>query len=299
MSEHHGHAKLSGSKLLWTILLNISITLAQFIGGILSGSMALLSDAVHNLSDVISLVVSYVANRLARRKATTDKTFGYKRAEIIAAFINATSLILIAVWLIYESILRLLSPSEIEEVTVIYLSLIAIMGNGLSVLLLKNQKENNLNIRSAYIHLFSDLLASVAVLIGALAISFFNWHIIDPILSIAISIYLIYLSYDLLKDSMQILMLYTPYEVNLNEVIQAVHAFSEVKKLHHIHIWKLNETEIHLEAHIDLNENLDLKAFNVLQQRIEQMLLDRFKINHITLQPEYNKDDSKAFIVQD
>lgn len=299
MSEHHGHAKLSGSKLLWTILLNISITLAQFIGGILSGSMALLSDAVHNLSDVISLVVSYVANRLARRKATTDKTFGYKRAEIIAAFINATSLILIAVWLIYESILRLLSPSEIEEVTVIYLSLIAIMGNGLSVLLLKNQQENNLNIRSAYIHLFSDLLASVAVLIGALAISFFNWHIIDPILSIAISIYLIYLGYDLLKDSVQILMLYTPYEVNLNEVIQAVHAFSEVKKLHHIHIWKLNETEIHLEAHIDLNENLDLKAFNVLQQRIERLLFEKFKINHITLQPEFEKSDSKEFIVQD
>lgn len=299
MSEHQGHAKLSGSKLLWTILLNISITLAQFIGGILSGSMALLSDAVHNLSDVISLVVSYVANRLARRKATTDKTFGYKRAEIIAAFINATSLILIAVWLIYESILRLLSPSEIEEVTVIYLSLIAIMGNGLSVLLLKNQQENNLNIRSAYIHLFSDLLASVAVLIGALAISFFNWHIIDPILSIAISIYLIYLGYDLLKDSVQILMLYTPYEVNLNEVIQAVHAFSEVKKLHHIHIWKLNETEIHLEAHIDLNENLDLKAFNVLQQRIERLLFEKFKINHITLQPEFEKSDSKEFIVQD
>ncbi|MGA0987752.1 MAG: cation diffusion facilitator family transporter, partial [Flavobacteriaceae bacterium] len=155
------------------------------------------------------------------------------------------------------------------------------------------------NIRSAYVHLFSDLLASVAVLIGAIAISAFNWHIIDPLLSIIISLYLIYLGYDLLKDSIQILMLYTPFELDLKEVIQAVHDFEEVKKLHHIHVWKLNDTEIHLEAHIDVHQNLNLSSFNELQQRIEKMLLDRFKINHITLQPEYNKDDPKAFIVQD
>lgn len=299
MSQHHHHSALSAKKLFWTILLNISITLAQFIGGVLSGSMALLSDAVHNLSDVVSLVVSYTANRLARRKATTEKTFGYKRAEIIAAFINAISLVLIALWLIYESVQRLLNPSEIKEMTVIYLSLVAIAGNGLSVLLLKNQQANNLNIRSAYVHLFSDLLASVAVLIGAIAISVFNWHIIDPLLSILISLYLIYLGYDLLRDSVQILMLYTPFELDLKEVIKAVHDFEEVKKLHHIHVWKLNDTEIHLEAHIDLHQNLNLSSFNELHQRIEQMLLDRFKINHITLQPEYNKDDPKAFIVQD
>lgn len=299
MSEHHHHSVLSAKKLWWTILLNISITLAQFIGGVLSGSMALLSDAVHNLSDVVSLVVSYTANRLAHKEATTEKTFGYKRAEIIAAFINAISLILIALWLIYESVQRLLNPSEIEEMTVIYLSLVAIAGNGLSVLLLKNQHANNLNIRSAYVHLFSDLLASVAVLIGAIAISVFNWHIIDPLLSILISLYLIYLGYDLLKDSVQILMLYTPFELDLKEVIKAVHDFEEVKKLHHIHVWKLNDTEIHLEAHIDLHQNLNLSSFNELHRRIEQMLLDRFKINHITLQPEYNKEDPKEFIVQD
>lgn len=299
MSEHHHHSVLSAKKLWWTILLNISITLAQFIGGVLSGSMALLSDAVHNLSDVVSLVVSYTANRLAHKEATTEKTFGYKRAEIIAAFINAISLILIALWLIYESVQRLLNPSEIEEMTVIYLSLVAIAGNGLSVLLLKNQQANNLNIRSAYVHLFSDLLASVAVLIGAIAISVFNWHIIDPLLSILISLYLIYLGYDLLKDSVQILMLYTPFELDLKEVIKAVHDFEEVKKLHHIHVWKLNDTEIHLEAHIDLHQNLNLSIFNELHRRIEQMLLDRFKINHITLQPEYNKEDPKEFIVQD
>lgn len=299
MSEHHHHSVLSAKKLWWTILLNISITLAQFIGGVLSGSMALLSDAVHNLSDVVSLVVSYTANRLAHKEATTEKTFGYKRAEIIAAFINAISLILIALWLIYESVQRLLNPREIEEMTVIYLSLVAIAGNGLSVLLLKNQQANNLNIRSAYVHLFSDLLASVAVLIGAIAISVFNWHIIDPLLSILISLYLIYLGYDLLKDSVQILMLYTPFELDLKEVIKAVHDFEEVKKLHHIHVWKLNDTEIHLEAHIDLHQNLNLSSFNELHRRIEQMLLDRFKINHITLQPEYNKEDPKEFIVQD
>lgn len=297
--SHHHHHTISGTRLFWTIVLNISITVGQFIGGILSGSMALLSDAVHNLSDVISLIVSYTANRLAHKKATTDKTFGYKRAEIIAAFINAISLILIAFWLIYESIQRIVTPNEIEEQTVIYLSLIAIVGNGLSVLLLKNQQGNNLNIRSAYVHLFSDLLASVAVLIGAIAIALYDWQLIDPILSILISIYLIFLGYQLLRDSTQILMLYTPHEVDLKAVIETVHALDHVKKLHHIHIWKLNDTEIHLEAHIDLLNNLSISDFTLLQQEIEELLIERFNINHVTLQPEFQKKDPKEYIVQD
>lgn len=297
--HHHHHHMVSGTRLFWTIVLNISITVGQFIGGILSGSMALLSDAVHNLSDVISLIVSYTANRLAHKKATTDKTFGYKRAEIIAAFINAISLILIAFWLIYESIQRILTPSAIEEQTVIYLSIVAIVGNGLSVLLLKNQQSNNLNIRSAYVHLLSDLLASVAVLVGAIAISLYDWQLIDPILSILISLYLIYLGYQLLRDSTQILMLYTPYEVDLAEVIETVHAFEQVKKLHHIHLWKLNDTEIHLEAHIDLQGDLNISEFTALQQEIEVLLFERFGINHLTLQPEFQKKDPKEFIVQD
>ena len=299
MSEHSHSHNLSGQKLGLTILLNLGITLAQFIGGILSGSVALLSDAAHNFSDVISLIVTFTANRLAKKRATSDKTFGYKRAEIIAAFINAISLILLSIWLIIESVQRLLTPEAVNEITVIYLSLIAIAGNGLSVFLLYRQTNKNLNIKSAYVHLLSDLMASVVVLIGGISIYFFDWYWIDPLLGVIISLYLIYLGYDLLKESIRILMLYTPLEIDLSEVVAAVHGIQPVRKLHHIHIWKLNDTEIHLEAHLDLSENLTLKEFEQVQLQIEQLLNEKFKINHVTLQPEFERSDEKNLIVQD
>lgn len=299
MSEHRHSDNVSRQKLGLTILLNLGITFAQFIGGILSGSVALLSDAAHNFSDVISLIVTFTANRLAKKRATSDKTFGYKRAEIIAAFINAISLVLLSIWLIIESVQRLLTPEAVNEMTVIYLSLVAIAGNGLSVYLLYRQTDKNLNIKSAYIHLLSDLMASVVVLIGGISIYFFDWYWIDPLLGVIISIYLIYLGYDLLKESIRILMLYTPVEIDLSEVVAAVHGIQPVRKLHHIHIWKLNDTEIHLEAHLDLSENLTLKEFEQVQLQIEQLLHEKFEINHVTLQPEFERSDEKDLIVQD
>jgi cobalt-zinc-cadmium efflux system protein len=298
MSHDHSH-HTSSKKLGLTIVLNLGITTAQVIGGILSGSIALLTDAAHNFSDVISLVVSYTANRLAKKRATSDKTFGYKRAEIIAAFINSISLILLSLWLIIESIQRLLDPQPVEEKTVILLSLIAIAGNGLSVFLLHKQTENNINLKSAYIHLLSDLMASVIVLVGGIAIYYFDVYWVDPLLGILISIYLIYIGYDLLKESIQILMLYTPVEISLDEVVSTVEKLHPKTRLHHIHIWKLNDTEIHLEAHLDLKENLSLLEFQELQIQIEQLLWQQFKINHVTIQPEYNRSDEKDLIVQD
>jgi len=298
MSHNHSH-HTSSNKLGLTILLNLGITASQVIGGILSGSIALLTDAAHNFSDVISLVVSYTANRLAKKRATSDKTFGYKRAEIIAAFINSISLVLLSLWLIIESIQRLLDPQPVEEKTVIILSLIAIAGNGLSVFLLYRQTENNINLKSAYIHLLSDLMASVIVLVGGIAIYYFDVYWVDPLLGILISIYLIYIGYDLLKESIQILMLYTPVEISLDEVVSTVEKLHPNTHLHHIHIWKLNDTEIHLEAHLDLNENLSLLEFQELQLQIEQLLWQQFKINHVTIQPEYNRSDEKDLIVQD
>jgi len=298
MSHDHSH-HTSSNKLGLTILLNLGITASQVIGGILSGSIALLTDAAHNFSDVISLVVSYTANQLAKKRATSDKTFGYKRAEIIAAFINSISLVLLSLWLIVESIQRLLDPQPVEEKTVILLSLIAIAGNGLSVFLLHRQTENNINLKSAYIHLLSDLMASVIVLVGGIAIYYFDVYWVDPLLGILISIYLIYIGYDLLKESIQILMLYTPVEISLDEVVSTVEKLHPNTRLHHIHIWKLNDTEIHLEAHLDLNENLSLLEFQELQLQIEQLLWQQFKINHVTIQPEYNRSDEKDLIVQD
>jgi cobalt-zinc-cadmium efflux system protein len=172
MSHLHRHSHTythsKDRNLFISILLNIVITAAQVIGGLISGSLSLLSDALHNFSDVISLLVSYIASKLAKQKASIHRTFGYKRAEILAAFINASTLVIVAILLIIEAIERFQNPQEIESGLVIWLSLIAIIANGLSVLLLKKDSVNNINIKSAYVHLLTDMMASVAVLIGGL-----------------------------------------------------------------------------------------------------------------------------------
>lgn len=298
----HNHAHdhdLKGKKLLISIFLNIGITVAQIIGGFISGSLALLSDALHNLSDVISLIVSYAASKLAKRKASNNKTFGYKRAEILAAFINAATLIIVAILLIIEAIKRFENPQNIASNLVIWLSFIAILFNGLSVLLLRKDSKNNINIKSAYLHLLTDMLASVAVLIGGLLMKYYQIFWIDSVLTFLIGLYLIWVGYDLLKTSTKMLMLFTPSHINVEDVVKRVNSLDHIKKLHHVHIWNLNDDELHLEAHLDLESNMTITQFDVILQQIEQLLHDEFDINHVNIQPEYKKEDPKDIIVQD
>jgi cobalt-zinc-cadmium efflux system protein len=297
-SHNHQH-DLKDKKLFFTIILNIIITVAQVIGGIVSGSLSLLSDALHNFSDVISLVISFIASKLSKRKASINRTFGYKRAEILAAFINASTLVIVAVLLIIEAVKRFQNPQEIESTIVIWLSLLAIIANGFSVLLIKNDSKNNLNLRSAYLHLFTDMMASVAVLIGGLLMRYYQLFWVDSVMTFLIAIYLIWVGYDLLKKSTKILMLFTPDQVNIKEILRVVHKIPKVNKLHHVHVWYLNDDELHLEAHLDLKENVSISEFNIILNKIEALLHDKFQINHITIQPEFNKEDSKNVIIQD
>ena len=298
-NHNHQHNDMKGRNLFISILLNILITVAQVIGGFVSGSLALLSDALHNFSDVISLVISYFANLLSKRKASTNKTFGYKRAEIIAAFVNAVTLIVVAILLLIESVKRFLHPQEIESILVIWLSLLGIVANGLSVLLLKKDAHKNINMRSAYLHLLTDMLASVAVLIGGLLMKFYQVFWIDSLLTFLIAIYLVYVGYDLLKKSTQMLMLFTPAHINIEEIVKAVNKIDKVSKLHHVHVWCLNDDELHLEAHLDFKEDISISKFDEILHQIEKILHDDFQINHVNIQPEYNKPDPKDIIVQD
>lgn len=291
--------KITGRSLLFSIILNIGITAAQVVGGLISGSLSLLSDALHNFSDVLSLMVSFFANRISKKEASIQKTFGFKRAEIMAAFINAFSLIVIAIILIIEAIKRFQTPQQIDTGVVIILSLIAIFGNGLSVLLLKKDSKVNMNMRSAYLHLITDLLASVAVLLGGLLMKFYKIFWIDSILTFIIAVYLIIVGFDLFKKSFNILMLYTPEDIEIKEIVSIVNALPKVKSLHHVHIWQLNEEETHLEAHIDFNSNITIFEFGEILYTIEVILQEKFKINHVTLQPEYENMDDKDIIVQD
>ncbi len=300
-NHHHSHAHndLKGKNLLISIFLNILITISQFIGGLISGSLSLLSDALHNFSDVLSLIVSYVATVLLKKKASTNRTFGYKRAEIIAAFVNAATLIIVAIILIKEAIERFIDPKVIESNLVIWMSLLGIAANGLSVLLLKKHTDNNMNMKSAYLHLLTDMMASVAVLIGGLLMKFFQMYWVDPALTLAIAFYLIYMGYYLLKESSRVLMLFTPNTIHVQHIVEEIGKIDPIKNVHHVHIWQLNENEIHLEAHIDFIKDIKLSEFDVILERIEDVVYHNFGINHVNIQPEFGKCDAKQIIVQD
>lgn len=297
--SHHSHGNLKGTNLLISIFLNILITIAQVFGGIISGSLALLSDALHNFSDVISLIISYIANRLSKKKASLNKTFGYKRAEILAAFINSSTLIIVAILLVIEAVERFQNPQVIESALVIWLSAIAILGNGFSVLLLKKDADTNMNMKSAYLHLLTDMMASIAVLVGGLLIKFYNVFWVDSVLTFFIALYLIWMGYDLLKSSTKVLMLFTPESVPVNDIITEIINLKAVKNIHHIHVWQLNEMETHFEAHIDFYEDISLSEFDEILHTIEDILNRKFDINHVNIQPEYGKCDDKNLVVQD
>jgi len=299
-NHSHSHPKISGKNLLFSIFLNIGITIAQIIGGFLSGSLALISDAVHNLSDVISLIVSYVANKLANsKKQTLKQTFGFKRAEIIAAFFNAATLIIIAIFLGIEAIKRFNQPHQIESNLVIWLAFIGILANGFSVILIKKDAEHNLNMKSAYLHLLTDMLTSVAVLIGGLLMKFYQIYWIDAILTLIISVYLIYMSWRVFMDSLKILMLFAPDDIVIEDIEKEILNIEGVKNIHHVHIWQLNEKNCHFEAHIEFKKDIKLSDFDKICEEIEHLLVHHFNINHCNLQPEFNRDDEKAFIIQD
>ena len=296
----HHHGRISGKRLMFSILLNVVITVSQIIGGVISGSLALISDAVHNLSDVISLIISYVANFLSNKKQQTlHKTFGYKRAEILAAFINSASLIVIAVFLAIEAIKRFEQPSEIMSDVVIWLALVAIFGNGISVLILHKEAEHNLNMKAAYLHLFSDLLTSVAVMIGGILMKYYNVYWLDAVLTIIISIYLLYMSWDIFLSSLKILMLFAPKDLMIEEIHNEIVKLEGIENIHHVHVWQLNDRDIHFEAHIEFKNDIKLSEFDLVCSKVEALLREKFHIYHSNLQPEFDRDDHKDFIIQD
>lgn len=299
-NHSHQHGKLSGNRLLFSIVLNIIITASQIVGGLISGSLALISDAVHNLSDVISLIISYIANLLTnKKKQTLHKTFGFKRAEIIAAFVNSATLIIIAVFLAIEAVKRFNNPQEIGSEIVIWLALVAILGNGLSVLLLRRDANHNLNMRSAYLHLITDMFTSVAVFIGGLLMKYYQIYWIDALLTIIISVYLLYMSWEIFIDSLKILMLFAPSHLEIKDIQREIISIDEIANIHHVHIWQLNDHDVHFEAHIQFKDDIPLSKFDGICQNVEKILLEKFHINHSNLQPEFERDDRKELIIQD
>ncbi|HLA56981.1 MAG TPA: cation diffusion facilitator family transporter [Flavobacterium sp.] len=297
--DHSHHHEVTGKNLSISIFLNIGITVAQIVGGFISGSLSLISDALHNFSDVLSLLFSLIAHRLSKRKATVTKTFGYKRAELLVAFINSATLIIVAFFLIYEAVERFSKPQIISSGLVIWLSLLGILFNGFSTILLKKDAGHNSNMKSAYLHLLTDTLASFAVLIGGLLMKYFQWFWVDSVITFVIAAYLIVMGFGLLKSTTKMLMLFTPENLDITEIVKKIHAVTGIHQLHHVHLWNLNDNELHFEAHLECRENISISEFNAIVHEIEEVLHHEFEINHCTIQPEFGKTCTKDLIVQD
>ncbi|MFW5830625.1 MAG: cation diffusion facilitator family transporter [Prolixibacteraceae bacterium] len=287
MAHSHETNQISKKKLLITIILNLVITAAQIAGGLISGSLALISDAVHNLSDSISIILAYIAQILSGKPVTQKSTFGYKRAETLAAFINSVVLIGISVYLVIEAIERIQSPQQVDAKWMFWLGLLGLIANGISVLILYREKNRNLNIKAAYLHLMGDALTSLAVVAGAVLIWLFQIYWIDPAVTILISIYLFVHSFELLKESVVILMQMAPSQTETSEIKKRLKQEPALKNVHHIHLWKLTDKIVHFECHAELKENLKVSETGKIFETLQKILHDEFDIEHVTIQFEH------------
>jgi len=297
MSHSHNHHsnETGGIRLLITIILNFIITVAEIIGGIISGSLSLISDALHNFSDGIAVIISYIAIRLNRKPKDTQYTFGYKRAEILAAIFNASVLVGISLYLFFEAYNRFTHPQEIKGGLMIIVASVGLAANIAGTLLLKPGSKENINIRSAYLHLLSDAVSSLGVIIGGLFIYFYKVYWIDPILTVLISLYIIRESWLIIKEAITVLMMAAPPDISIKEIEKAIINLEGVSNIHHIHFWRINERDIHFEAHIEVNDVLVSQTENKITE-IENLLSNKFDINHVTVQFESGRCSEKDLI---
>lgn len=301
MSENHSHhhhsysTETSGTRLFITIILNFIIAIVEVIGGIISGSLSLISDALHNFSDGIAVIISYIAIRLNRRPKDYQFTFGYKRAEILAAVFNASVLIGISLYLFFEAYNRFVEPKEIEGSVMIIVATIGLAANIAGTLLLKSGAKDNMNIRSAYLHLFSDAVSSLGVIIGGIFIYYYEIYWIDPVITVLISLYIIKESWEIVKETIQILMMRAPEEISIKKIEKVLNEVTGIESIHHVHFWQVNEKDIHFEAHIKV-EDMMVSKTEVLLERVEKILHEEFDIGHVTLQFECDRCEVEKLV---
>ena len=271
--------------LLYSILLNGLIAVIEFVGGMFAGSLALVSDAMHNLGDFISLGISFVAARMMTWSGNSKKSYGYFRVEILAAFINSALLVLTVAYIIYEALARFSHPAQIDSRLMLIVAVFGFAANLLSVMLLRKHTESNLNIKSAFVHLTADTLESAAVIVTAIIISFFKFNSLDLIVSIVIGAVIMKSSWDLLLESTNILTEGSPKGIDLTEVGDFIRTFPGIKGVHHLHIWSLSSNFRALSAHIVIEDVLLSQSLSITGE-LEQQLALRFRIDHPTFQLE-------------
>lgn len=296
-SHHHVDESVSTTRLFITMTLNFLITVVEAVGGVISGSLSLLSDALHNFSDGIAIIISYIAIRLGKAPQTARYTFGLRRAEILAATINSGTLIVICFYLFKESYERFTSPEPISGGIMIIVASVGLVANVVGTLLLKRGSKENINIRAAYLHLLGDAISSVAVIIGGICIYFFEIYWVDPLLTVLISVYILKESIVIVKEAVNVLMMGSPQSISIENIQEELETIEGVKNIHHVHIWRLSEQTVHFEAHVDVDDMM-VSETNPLSCKIEEILKNNLGIDHVTLQFESDKCDTKRLIPQ-
>ncbi|KRN83356.1 czcD protein [Pediococcus ethanolidurans] len=288
---------MSGLRFLLVTVLNALITVVELIGGLLSGSLALLSDAFHNLGDSASVVLAYVASRIGLKNSNTSKTFGYRRAEIISAFVNSVFLIVVSVFLIIESAHRILNPEPVNGGIMLIVAIVGTLANFVSALLLSRGAKNNLNIKATYLHILSDAMSSFGIIIGAIIIQIWHINIVDPIVTILVSGYIMWETWPVLKEAINILMQAAPnldFEAMKHDMLKE----PGVVNVHHIHAWQIDENRIMFSAHINLNDQL-LSDVEPIYRHLENLLQKKYHVDHVTLQAEVFRGKSNELFTRD
>lgn len=282
--HHHPEVDLAGDRRVAAAVgVNILLTVVQIIAGLFSGSLALIADAVHNLSDALSLVIAFAARRIARRPADADMTFGYGRAEVVAALINYVTLIVIALWLAVEGVGRFLNPVEVEGWTVVIVAGVALVVDLVTAALILRLSHDSMNIRAAFLHNVADAMGSVAVVVGGTLILLYGWWIVDPIITLLISGYILWHSWQGIGPVIRVLMLGSPDSPRIDEVAHTLCSADGVADVHALHLWRVQEHRVALQAHVVIEDTAGMDA---VRADLKALLEDRFGITHSSLELE-------------
>ena len=286
MSGHHHHTPESDRGLLGAVFINILLTLAQVVGGVISGSLSLIADALHNLSDATSLGIALFARAISRKPADKTKSFGYQRAEVIAALINLTLLITVSLYLVYEAVWRILEPQVVTGLIIVMVAGVAFIVDMVTALITFRMSKNSLNMKAAFLHNLADALTSIGVIIAGVLILLYQWYWVDTLLTFCIAVFVLWQSIIILPKTIHLLMEGTPENLSTEEIKASLEEAKDVEDVHHIHVWNLDEHRIALEAHVVVATN-ELQEVEIIKRKLKEILKERFQITHSTLEFEY------------
>lgn len=291
----HGHQHstegMSDSRLIWAIAANVLLTVAQIVGGVISNSLALIADALHNLNDATSLVLALVARKIGRRPPDQMRTFGYRKAPVVGALINLTTLIIVGLYLIYEAIMRFFEQPDVGGWIIVIVAGIALIVDIVTAVLTYTMSKESMNTKAAFVHNVSDALASVGVIVAGTLIILFQWYWTDLVVTLAISGYILYQGTTMIGGAIRVLMDSAPENFDLSRMVAHVKAIDRVRDIHHVHVWHLDEERVALEAHILVDDNTTMSQVEEVKREIKALLREHYHIEHATLEFEVSKAD--------